>query len=183
MRPGIRVALAILLVSLFLLMAIPQEASAFPFKLEGYLTDIDGNPIPQGRIFVTGMVYDVVEQDFISASVNVTTDSLGYYRFDMGVSEPGGFDAGSTVTVSYHTGEADEASTTIILDGFSGWADLTYEKKQSFVDIIVSPVGLVILVALVSIAFIGYQSYKTSDEDENGPAAKEPKQPVERRRK
>jgi len=181
MRPGIRVVLVLLLVSLFLIMAIPQEASAFPYKLEGYLRDVDGNPIPQGSIFVTGMVYDVVEQDFIQASVNETTNSLGYYRFDMGVGEPGGFDSGSTVTVSYLTGEDDEASTTIILDGFSSWANLTYEKKQSFVDTIVSPVGLVIFVVLVSVVFIGYQFYKKPDEDES--EADKPKQPVERRRK
>ena len=182
MRSGIRLVLTLLLALLFLLMTIPQEASAFPYKLEGYLRDIDGNPIPQGRIFVTGLVYDVVEQDFIQASVNVTTNSQGYYRFDMGVGEPGGFDAGSTVTVSYRTGEKDEASTTIILDGYSNWVDLTYQEKQSFVDIIVSPVGIIIFVALASIAFIGYQFYKTSDEDVNEPDAKSNK-PVARRRK
>ena len=45
-----RQVLVLTLATLFLLTFIPQEASAFPYRIEGYLNDGGGNPIIKAEI-------------------------------------------------------------------------------------------------------------------------------------
>ena len=160
-----RQVLALTLATLFLLSFIPQEASAFPYRLEGYLKDGDGNPIIMADIELTGQVYDMGVQDYVDLVLTKTTDTKGYFRFDIGAGEPGGYDMGSDITISYSVG-GKEASKSVTLEGLNAWANLTYEKAPSILDILFSPVGLVSMVILVSVVLVGSYMHKSNKEEE-----------------
>ena len=160
-----RQVLALTLASLFLLSFIPQEASAFPYLVEGYLKDGNGNPILLVDVKLTGQVYDMGVQDYVDLVQTKTTDTKGYFRFDIGAGEPGGYDMGSEVTVSYTVGE-DVASKTITIQGLGAWANLTFEKPPSIPDILFSPVGLVFLVVIASVILVGFYMKKATKEEE-----------------
>ena len=80
------------------------------------------------------------------------TDTHGYFRFDIGAGEPGGYDMGSEIKVSYTVGDGS-VSKSITIDGLGSWANLTYEKTPSLTEILFTPVGLVSLVIIISVIF------------------------------
>ena len=93
-----------------------------------------------------------------------TTDNTGYFRFDIGAGEPGGYDMDSEIIVSYSVG-GDEVSNSITIQGLGTWANLTYEKPTSISDIIFSPVGLISLVIIASVVLVGLYMYKSNKEE------------------
>ena len=164
MNARYRQVLVLTLATLFLLSFIPQEASAFPYCIEGYLKDGEGHPIILAEIELKGQVYDMNVQDYIEAVVTKSTDNTGYFRFDIGAGEPGGYDMGSEMTVSYSVG-GDEVSKTVTIQGLRVWANLTYEKPDSISDILFSPVGLISLVVIASVVLVGFYMYKSNKEE------------------
>ena len=160
-----RQVLVLTLATLFLLTFIPQEASAFPYRIEGYLNDGGGNPIIKAEIEITGLVYDPGVQDYVNLVQTKYTDTHGYFRFDIGAGEPGGYDMGSEIKVSYTVGDGS-VSKSITIDGLGSWANLTYEKIPSLTEILFSPAGLIGLVVIASVFFVGLYARKSKKEEE-----------------
>lgn len=162
-----RVILSLFIVSLFLLTFIPEEATAIPYRIKGYLRDVDGNPIPDGNISITGETYDIGIQDFSETTIWLMTDNTGYYGIALAYNEPGGFDTGATVIISYNPSNGDDGvSESVTFDGLQSWANLTYEKNANLIDLLFSPIGLISIVIIVSTCFIGYYMYRSSKEEE-----------------
>ena len=167
MNARYRQVLVLTLATLFLLSFIPQEASAFPYRIEGYLKDGDGHPITLAEIELSGQVYDIGVQDYVDLVQTKTTDNTGHFRFDIGAGEPGGYDMGSKVIVSYTAGD-DVVSKSVTLNGLGSWANLTYEKSSSFTETLFSPVGLISMVIVASVIFVGLYAHKSKKEEEEG---------------
>ena len=182
MRTGLRLIPAIVLVSFLLFSVIPAETSATPFKVQGYLMDSNGMPIPLETVSITAYFYNTSMGGDDSATINVTTNATGYFMLALGVNEPGGINYGEDLIVSYDTGEKI-VSKVVEIEGLGMWVNLTLEKKVSLPDVITSPYALVILVVAISAILIGYYIYKTSSDkkpsDGDGPKPKR----VERRRR
>jgi hypothetical protein len=183
MRTGCRIVLALLLVSVVLLSALPIKTSAIPFKIEGYLKNTDGMPITLANISISGRYYNSSAQGFQTANFYVDTDSNGYFKLYVAAAEPGGYETGTEMTVAYRTGDG-VLSKVVTIQGTGVWANLTYEKKPSVVDALTSTVGLVIVVVLATVTMVGYYLYRSSSEKSNAPKQEEksPKR-VERRRR
>ena len=159
-----RAFIALSLVFLFLFTFIPKEVSAFPYRVEGYLKDSQGIPIPSAEIRLTGEIFDYDEiQDYIELVQTRYTDNTGYFRFDIGVAplSPDGYVP--PVIVSYET-DVQEVSKSIDLEGLNTWTNLTYEEPTSAIDLLFSPIGIVAIVILISIAFAGFYIYRPKDE-------------------
>jgi len=155
MNARARALLALFLATIFLFTSIPQEAEAFPFRIQGFLKDENGAPIPLANITLVGEVYDLSIQDFREGRISVLTDSSGYYQISPGVSEPNGFDDGSTGEIIYYLSNGDEgASTTITFSGLRTWANITYEEEATPSEIILSPVGIVSIVVIITLIFV-----------------------------
>ena len=166
MNTRIRAILALFLVSLFFITLIPDEASAIPYKLEGYLKDDLGNPITLANISISGEVYDMAIQDVIPKTYYRITDQHGYYVIYLPVDEPSGYFMGSTLTVVYTSG--DEVTTNSVnIQGLSTWANLTYETPFSAGEFIKSPVGIILVVLVISVLMIGYFTSRPGKEDED----------------
>lgn len=183
MNTRIRVLIALFLVSLFFITLIPDEASAYPYKIEGYLKDSEGIPIRLADITLSGEVYNVSIQDFETTELHISTDSNGYYVIVVAAMEPGGFDEGSTLTASYSTSEDTVSKEIIVQGGARGsWANLTYSEETGLLDTLASPPGVISIVVLTSAVFIGYYIYKS---DTRGSVKGEEKESprVERRRR
>jgi hypothetical protein len=182
MRTGAKLALAFLLVSSILLSAVPDNSSAIPYKIEGYLMDSEGLPIPLANMSVTGKVYDQTIPAYTNVTSYTETDANGYYKFWVGAMEPGSYNDGSKVTVAYN-GPEGRICTDVTIGGLGAWANLTYEEQTGLIDVIMSPMGLVTLVAIVSAAFIVYYILSTSDKDRMPPGGEDAPKRVERRRR
>ena len=184
MNTRIRRILVLTLAFIFLLSFVPQEASAFPYKIEGYLKDSEGVPITLAEITLSGDMYNSSIQDFEVLELYTSTDSNGYYRFIVGAMEPGGFDEGISLTVSYSI-SGDTVSKTITVQGGSrgSWANLTYSEETGISDVLASPIGLISVVVLTSAVFIGYYMYKSDTRGSVKGEEKESSQRVERRRR
>ncbi len=160
-----RFILISLLASALILSAMPREALAIPYKLEGYLKDENGVPIPLANISISGEIYDMGTQDMKAVTYYQTTNEYGYYVIYLAANEPGGFFANATVTISY-TNEDQVTSTNVNLVGIKAWANLTYKEKTGLGDFLVSPAGVLTLVALSSALIIGFfilRSQKDTD--------------------
>ena len=183
MRTGFRLLLAFMLVSIFLLSAIPKETSAIPYKIEGYLKNSDEMPIVLANISITGRYYNNSIQGFQTATSYVITNSEGYFKLYIAAAEPGGYETGGEMSVSYRSGD-DTVSKVITIQGIGVWANLTFEAKPNLLDALSSPAGLVIMVLSASVILVGYYIYHSSGDKSNIQDKKEerPKR-VERRRR
>ena len=182
MNTRIRAIIALFLVSLFFITLIPDEASAFPYRIKGYLRDGDGNPIPGGNISITGEAYDIGIQGYVESTIWLSTDNTGFYEQAV-ENDPsfGGFIDGSVI-ISYNPLNGEEGvSESMEFNGLGSWVNLTYEEKVNAIDVLFSPVGLISIVVLVSTCLIGYYMYKSSKEDEDNTS--ETKRDVGRRRR
>lgn len=180
MRTGFRLILAIMLVSALMLSSMPRNAVAIPYKVQGYLLDENGVPITLANISFSGEVYDMGTQDMEQKTWYKITDANGYFVIYLAADEPGGMYLGSTLTVSYDSGE-EVASTSVTIQGLSAWANLTYDEKPGIGDILLSPVGAAIFVILVTAIVIGYFVLRVEKPEEIPPEEKPRK--VERRRR
>jgi hypothetical protein len=183
MRTGCRLILAIMLVSIILLSSMPTKTSAIPFKIEGYLKDSNGMPMPLANISISGRYYNDSAQGYQTATSYVTTNTEGYFRLYVAADEPGGYTSGNGMTVSYKNGD-DILSRIVTIQGLAVWANLTCEKKSSVLDALSSTAGLVIIVMLVFLSLVVYYVYRSSAENNNttGQDENKPKR-VERRRR
>ena len=181
MNTRFRQILALTLVAIFLLSFTPQEASAIPYKLEGYLKDYNGAPIPNANISITGELYDMGVQDMVSITLYETTDQQGHYVIYLAANEPGGFFMDSIMTVSYLVDGVALASNTAKIQGLGVWANLTYEKSTSPTDVFKSPIGVLSIVFLTAILLIAYFVLRSSKEEKIKENDDNPKR-VERRR-
>ena len=173
----------VLLVAICLLMVpvLSPRVSAFPYRLEGYLEDSDGNPIPHATIVLTGTVFNMTTQSFGPGNITTTTDNSGYYRINVGVDEPGGLVGDETVTLSFDDGERS-VSEPLTLTGTSAWKNLTASSGSNPLDFLLSPIGLVILVVGVTAIVIAIFAF-TSREKEEESATEEARDRAGRRRK
>ncbi len=181
MRQATRAVLALLLVSLILILAFPHRTSAIPYKIEGYLKDSRGLSIPMANISISGRYYNSTVQGFQTETYYVTTDTTGYFRLNIAAMEPGGFESGTEMTVSYRS-EGVTVSKTITIQGLGAWANLTYEEKPNLVDALTSPVGIVALVLISTAIFVVYYLYHSGDKESTQQTENAPKR-VERRRR
>jgi hypothetical protein len=181
MRQATRTALALLLVSSILILAVPHRTSAIPYKIEGYLKDSRGLPIPMANISISGRYYNSSAQGFQTETYYVTSDSAGYFRLHIAAMEPGGFDTGTEMMVSYRS-EGVTVSKTITIQGLGAWANLTYEEKPNLVDAITSPLGIITLVLISTAIFVAYYLYHAGDKEKTQQTEDAPKR-VERRRR
>ena len=143
MNTRFRQILTLSLVTIFLLTLIPQEASAFPYRLKGYVWDEEGNPILDGNISLTGDVYNPDIQDYEKGTLWALTDNTGFYQL-FPESDPsfGGFSG--PIVISYNPLNGDDGvSRTVTYDGMDIWANLTYSEKTGIADVFTSPVGLI----------------------------------------
>lgn len=167
MRAGIRRAIAIALLSAMMLSLVPPGAEAIPYKIEGYLRDTQGVPITLANITISGMVYDMGVQDYVTSDSYALTDSNGYFKAYVAAIEPGGYNEGSVLTVSY-TGEDGPVTTQITVGGLGAWANLTYEEHTSFLDAVSSPAGIITIVLIATAAVVLYLILRVPKEDDAG---------------
>jgi hypothetical protein len=150
-----RFVLISLLAMAIILSAMPRDAQAIPYKLEGYLRDENGVAIPLANISISGELFNMSTQDMEPVTYYRTTNEYGYYVIYLAANEPGGFFANATVTVSY-TNDDQIASTNVNLVGIRAWANLTYKEKAGLGDFFMSTAGVLTLVVVSSALIIGY---------------------------
>ena len=173
----------VLLVAICLLMVpvFSPSVSAFPYRLEGYLKNSDDGPIPHATLVLTVSVFNMTTQSFEPRNVTTITDNFGYYRFDVGVDEPGGLVGDEAATLSFDDGERS-VSKPLTLTGIRAWQNLTASSNSSPLDFLLSPIGLVILVVSATAIVITIFTF-TSREKEEESATEEAKDRAGRRRK
>ncbi len=181
MAPIIRLALVFFLACLLVFTALPEQTSAFPYKLQGYLKDDNGVPIPLANISISGEKYDMATQDMVETTYYRLTDEYGYYIIYFGADEPGGFYMDSVITVSY-VSEDDVTTTTMRIEGLSGWANLTYHETPGLADYIVSPTGVAVIIISASAVIVSVYLFRRGKSPD---AREEPSQtpPKTRRRR
>lgn len=165
MNTGFKRLLIIALVSIILFSTLPREASAEPYQIEGYLKDSNGLPITLANISLSGNVYDIESHTNIIGTLYTETNANGYYKFNPGIDEPGGFAQGSKLIVAYKTGD-QTVDQEITIQGYSQWVNLTYEKR-SISDILYSPIGVFSIIALFSVIFLSIYLYKSKSSKNN----------------
>jgi hypothetical protein len=184
MRPAIRRAIALALVAAIALSLVPSSTSAIPYKIEGYLRDSEGRPITLANISVTGQVYDLGIPGYVNLTNYAQTDANGYYRIWVGAMEPGAYEQGGVLTVSYN-GEEGRASSVLTVSGLGAWANLTYEDSGSILDTLASPLGIVtitVIAASVAAAYFILRRTQAEGDDRAGAGDEGPKRTERRRR-
>lgn len=168
-RRGITLTVAVLS-GLLLLSAMPNNSSAFPYEIEGYLKDADGSAIPHATLRLTGPIYNISSEQFEeeTALFQDATGNSGYFSIHMGVDEPGGFVTGDTVTLSYSE-DGGEASVTFTLQDMGTWKNLTAKGQTDPLDFLLSPMGMVLIIIVVFVLVVAaywYTSREKDDEDD-----------------
>ena len=182
MRQATKAVLALLLISVVMISTVPLRTSAIPYKIEGYLKDTQGLPIALANISVSGRYYNSTAQGYQTETYYITTDTTGYFRLNVAAMEPGGFDTGTEMTVSYRS-QGVTVSKVVTVQGLGSWANLTFEEKPNLIDALTSPLGLMVLVMVSAAILIVIYLYHSGDKekvqqtDENAPKR------VERRRR
>ncbi len=162
--------------------AVPQRTSAIPYKIEGYLKDSKGLPITLATVSISGRYWNDTAQGYQTQTFYAETDINGYFRYYVAAMEPGGFEQGTEMTVAY-SADGVTVSTMVAITGLGSWANLTYEDSPGLLDALVSPIGLMVIVAISAAAFIGFYIYRSGEKDElQNTEEKAPKR-VERRRR
>jgi hypothetical protein len=191
MGRSLKTIITLTTVLLLLFLIIPDNSSAFPCRIRGYLKDAEGNPIPHATITVTGTIYNVTtglneEINFPLPVYNETaypmihpTDVNGYFRVSFDVNHIGF--TSDALTLSYSDGE--RSVSRIFTTGINIiWLNLTVESGFSAGDFLLSPPGMALIVIIVFVMIVAVYWFKTSGKKEED-IVEESKQKVGRRRK
>jgi hypothetical protein len=180
MGRSLKTVVTLTTVFLLLVLTLPDNGRAFPYQVEGYLKDSEGNPIPFATLQVTGTIYNMSSEFFeettISFPENTTTN--GYFRLAFEVNQAGF--TNDPLTLSYTDGEVT-ASRTFTPIGVRIWLNLTTGSESSPLDFLLSPPGMALIVIIVFGMIVGVYWLKTTGKEEED-MVEEAKRKVGRRR-
>jgi|GEM_PF-3885046 len=181
-KRGITLVIVILSGALLLSM-IPDNSSAFPYRVKGYLKTEDGTPIPHGTIRISGSVFNISsgQVEMSSSSFTDATSSTGYFDISFGVDEPGGLSTGDSITISYSDEDRD-VSHQFVLTGVGSWVNLTAEDRSTLTDNLFSPVGIAVIVIVLFVMIVAGYWYSSREKEEEL-KSEEAKTKVGRRRR
>jgi hypothetical protein len=161
MTPRSNLALSSVLAILLVLSVVPGNSMAFPYKIQGYLMDGEGNPIPSANISISGELFDPITQEYTPVTHYRETDASGYYVIYVAGNEPGGFPLGSLITIMYDSGDLSATTTVTIEQGLGSWGNLTYDPvTPTLKRIVISPASVNMRVTKsVTLTAQGYDQY------------------------